>query len=705
MNRKVPRFLTAILIAAVALTWIPISPPVAQSLTIVGGVEQWLHYDLDYSQVPDWVRIRLVTLKVYVGEVGDAQVIADGQVLPHTYDAESGWLIFTTNSSQVDIRLDDLSTPVEQIGEVRTAALRDDKQWAYSLTFDDGLISVYDIGKPMLDRLGYRAAVAVIGRWLEEDGSIYGYMRPAQLAELLQAGWSLFNHSYSHMEFEAIRDPALAAEDARMCNEALERTMSGYHPLVFTVPFNHPYWWEQVIPVYYDVLKLQVTQEGGGPNVQVDSMTWDPPTFRLGRWDVARPREPGSSQCGALYYMAQVHSEVADNPDVHYWLNLHGHAVVPNDVAGTTLDYLHFTYGPGGTDEVWVAPADEVYQYLAVRDHVSVQRVDSRAVPTPYAPPRIRQVAFRQGWNGYTGAADTYISMGDPDQNFNAPGKSTKLQIRTSTRSQEAILLRFDVSSIPPTARVLRATLGLYAQEHSNTGDVQAAVYTLRRDWNPDEATWIQAAVGDPWGEPGADATEGDARDRDAAPTDTRSFRWYKNYEDPDTHEQFELDSKTWYSLDVTEAVREWVENPRANFGVVVKAWGDSVEVEFASSEYPTPHEALRPCLVVTYMEAGASSSPAVTVTPMPTDTPTFTPSNTPTETPTATATPTPTPTPTPTRTPTSTATATPTASATATNSPTPTPTATQGLRITFRLPVVFIRVEGTPPREGMAPR
>ncbi len=697
LNQRLLKLLTVVLIAVFSLAWIPTFPP-APSLAFSSGLEQWLHYDLDYSQVPDWVRIRLVTLKVYVGEVGGAQVIAEGQVLQRTYDAESGWLTLTTGSSQVDIRLDDLVTPVEQIGEVRKAALRDDKRWAYSLTFDDGLISVYDIGKPMLDRLGYRAGVAVIGRWLDEDGLSRGYMRPAQLAELLQAGWSLFNHSYSHVEFEAIRDPDLAAEDVWMCNKALERTMSGYHPIVFTSPFNHPYWWERVIPQYYDLLKLPVTQEGGGPKVRVDSMTWDPPTFRLGRWDIARPREGGSTQCGALYYMEQVHSEVASNPDVHFWLNLHSHAVLPNDLAGTTLDYLHFTYGPGGTDEVWVAPTDEVYQYLAVRDHVSVQRVDSRAVSAPYVPPQVRQVAFREGWNGYTGAADTFISAAEPAHNFNQPGESTKLLLRTSLSDQKAILVRFDTSAIPSTARILRATLGIYAQGLSNTGDIQASSYTLRRNWNDDAANWIQAASGDPWGEQGANATDGDAKDRDSTPTDIRSFRWYKTYIDPETKEVFELDSATWYSLDVTDAVRDWVSNPEANFGLVVKADGGSVEARFTSSEYPTV--GLRPCLVVTYMETEAAPTVSATATPTQTATPTATATETSTPTPTATATasPTPTDTLTPTTSPTPTHTPTQTASPTATPSasPSPTTTATRAARRIVLLPLVLNRAEDT---------
>jgi hypothetical protein len=78
------------------------------------------------------------------------------------------------------------------VGSFQKAALLDDKLWAFSLTFDDGQLSVYQNAYPELSRYGYRAGVAVIGLWLDRnDGPTYGYCRAQELQELLDSGWSV----------------------------------------------------------------------------------------------------------------------------------------------------------------------------------------------------------------------------------------------------------------------------------------------------------------------------------------------------------------------------------------------------------------------------------------------------------------------------------------------------------------------------------
>jgi hypothetical protein len=37
-----------------------------------------------------------------------------------------------------------------------------------------------------------------------------------------------------------------------------------------------------------------------------------------------------------------------------------------------TLDYVYSTYGPGGSDELWMAPSDEIYSYLLIRHHTTI---------------------------------------------------------------------------------------------------------------------------------------------------------------------------------------------------------------------------------------------------------------------------------------------------------------------------------------------
>ncbi len=642
--------------------------------------EFWLHYDVDYSRVPEWVRIRDLTLKVRVGQADSVEVVADGRVVQSEYSPASGWVTFTTNATRVDIRVVGLVTPAEQIGEVQKAALRGDKRWAYSLTFDDGRLSVWENGKPLLDRLGYRAGVAIIGEWMLPSGvslgtcgeniqwrghpsddpvcgnNNCGYMNADQAAALLAAGWSLYNHGFFHSSPESM--PGCVLENIAKCTEALAYALGGYRTLVYTAYQNVAYLRDLVV-ANYPTLGLPIIQADGGGATAVDAISWNALPYIRPRWDVGRPRDTRPDTSGAIYYMDETHRKAVDSPQLHFWLSLHGHNVERNDVAGSSLDYLHFTYGPGGTDEVWVAPADEVFQYLATRDYAVVTRAPARTVTVGARVPSIRQVALRQGWNGYYGAVDTYIDSGDPKRNFNIPGDAAVM--RVASPDKKAALLKFDVSSVPSNARVLRATLGFYVQEHSNEGEIDVSAYVLRKAWNANEATWEQASATTPWGVKGANSTGGETQDRDAIPTDTRSLRRIR-YTDV-TGEQFLIDDATWYSLDITQAVREWVANPERNFGVILKGSVGSTAVRIAASEWREVD--LRPCLVITYMEPETPPAALDTPTPQPSPTPTAsaTPTATPSPTWTATLTPTSTPTPEPTATPT--ATPTPAASPT----------------------------------------
>ncbi len=652
----------------------------------------YLHYDVDYSAVPAWVRIRDLTLKVRVGRAESVEVIAGGRVIPSDYDPASGWVTFTTHAAQVDIQIVGPVTPAEQIGEVQKAALRGDKRWAYSLTFDDGRLSVWENGKPLLDRLGYRAGVAIIGEWMLPpnvslgtcgDSIIWrghpsddplcgdnncGFMNASHVSALLASGWSLYNHGFFHSSPESM--PGCEVENIAKCTETLAYAFGGYRTLVYTV-YQNSNSLRDLAMANYATLGLPIIQADGGGATAVDNISWGTLPYLRPRYDVGRPRDARPNTSGAIYYMDDAHQKAVNNPTLHFWLSLHGHNVERNDVAGSSLDYLHFTYGPGGLDEVWVAPADEVFQYLATRDHAVVTRVPSRAVTIVARPPAIRQVAFRQGWNGYTGAVDTYMDSSQPKRNFNGPGEAAVLRVTSPDR--KAALLRFDVSSIPANARILRASLGFYVQNHSNEGEIDVSAYILRKAWNPSEATWERASASTPWTVKGANGTNGDGRDRDPDPTDARSLRRIR-YTDV-TGEQFLLDDATWYSLDITPAVREWVTNPSANFGVVLKGSVGSTEVQIAASEWSDV--SLRPCLVITYMEP--EMPPAALDTPTPEPSPT----------PTATDTPTATPQPTWTGTPTATFTLGPTATPTVTPAPTATPSATPASRLRLYLPRV----------------
>ncbi len=261
--------------------------------------------------------------------------------------------------------------------------------------------------------------------------------------------------------------------------------------------------------------------------------------------------------------------------------------------------------------------------------------------PTATVPPST--IVLQEGVDGYAGTRDVYMRGDDPNTNYNTEFQRSELKLKTGNPPMRA-LLSFDLTGRLPqcviiTSAVLELTTNFYASDP--TRSMTVSLYRLRRPWVEDEATWNQAALGDPWGAPGADSS-GD-RDFTAVASAVVS------------------NTNAKYSFDITHLVQDWANDPGQNYGVLIVGTGLTVERRFWSSEY-TQSTSPRPLLRINWQPCPPTptptSTPTPTFTPTYTPTPTLTPTNTPT--PTLTHTPTNTPTPTITPTPTNTPTATP---------------------------------------------
>jgi len=248
--------------------------------------------------------------------------------------------------------------------------------------------------------------------------------------------------------------------------------------------------------------------------------------------------------------------------------------------------------------------------------------------------------------SSYSGVADTYIALYEPNAN---EGGSTTLKVHSAVDGRERILIKFDISRIPTTASVAEATLHLFAWYRNQTFAVDAKAYQVLRRWNEDDATWNAATASTFWGQPGCSAPGSDY--------------------DPNSMAMATLNyTNRYYSWDVTDMAQQWVANPLSNEGVVIVGEGPAAQYQLRASEIPADNQ--RPYLVLTYRVVEPSPTPTGTQTGTATPTLTPTPTNTatPTLTPTITETPSESPTPTSSLTPTQTPTITPTA----TPSPTP---------------------------------
>ncbi|MBM3187298.1 MAG: DNRLRE domain-containing protein [Chloroflexi bacterium] len=575
----------------------------------------FVRYVIDRQAVPAWVTQRDLTLRISVGSASGVWAWGDGRPLAVRHDRDRGLVWVTTAASEVLLAAQGAGISADaSVGDYALAALKDDKLWAYSITFDDGALSVYSHAWPELTRYDYRAGIAVIGQWLErEDALAYNYCGPDELRALRDVGWSIFNHSYSH--YNSPSD--ITFDDAWRCQEAIRTQLDGYRCTVFTVPYTNREW-VPVIDENHEALGLylmQLMSENGDRLTLVDDpilLAGRP--FRMGRDDIKNWVKDGYN------YFGQAHASAMAGR--HAWVSLHGHSVLYDRdwcALSESSASLYHAYGPAGTDEVWVAPADEVFQYLLTRSYAQVRR--EPGLPRPLGP-QVRApitVVYRQGVDGFTGWRDTYISKAEPVRNHESEGR---LVVWAGGDMRSSTLIRV---ALPPMedAVVLHATLSLYAMRHTNTAGVDLTAYPLSRPWTSEQASWLQARVGEYWAAAGAQSV---GNDRSGEPTATMHI------ENCSTVER-------WHTFDVTEMVARWAADPEANHGLIIEGPAHiSKGTTFASADHV--FEWMRPLLVVRY--GWPTEGPILVAT----ETPTTTPTATATASPSATATPTATPSP-----------------------------------------------------------
>jgi hypothetical protein len=236
--------------------------------------------------------------------------------------------------------------------------------------------------------------------------------------------------------------------------------------------------------------------------------------------------------------------------------------------------------------------------------------------PTPTLTPITFQTVLQESYLGYSGNTDTYISLYDPDSNYESPPARPRLFVKGD--GSYTTLIRFELPEDLQGRNVHAATLQMRTRYRDKTLPVWIGAYQLRRSWRADQATWINAADGESWGIPGV---------------------WPVDCDPLPMNEQRLASEDSWYGFDITAAVREWVADPDSNYGVLLRGnVAGSTTYHLSSAEEEAPAE-YRPKLVIVYSRPTAT--PVTTATPTATQTSTATRTQEPGTTPTRTLTPT----------------------------------------------------------------
>lgn len=296
-----------------------------------------------------------------------------------------------------------LSIPVSDLGitsandiDVSFAPLKYDKKFVLSWTTDDALLCIYSYmhkyinGKYIDDTYNYHDWMApttgftpsrvlcstdgcgndvrfrVDSAWVSYNNNISDGIHSDKNA-FLYVSWpemvtflDFFNTAMNH----GGGDESKPLESMRMCGDRLlEKT--GYYPFLLLIPGGKTGYQEAVESLdslYHYSIKENL-------NYSTDTITSD--SFKSKTGLLCRKTYDGMSFEQLCSYI-----DVQATRNDHPYVYMGGHLVSDTnerikwtDAVKPFLDYLHDTYGKGGSDSIWFAGPEEVYEYLFTRTY------------------------------------------------------------------------------------------------------------------------------------------------------------------------------------------------------------------------------------------------------------------------------------------------------------------------------------------------
>lgn len=353
----------------------PVQPAASPQAINDGASSQLLEYTVKRPAHPALPYTEL-TLLVHVGLVDNLEVSGDGKPLNYSYDAERGTVLVTTDANNLRLVLHNPSGGAD-VGAITMAPLKDNRQWAWSHSFDDNVNL-----RPAIDLFrdyGWRATLFLIAKDVDDNRDESWIADAPYLATLLGEGWSLGNHTWDH---SCAADDS-GTETVTRAQQRLEAIVArsprpNYPVIAFAAPCFSP---------AYDTILARLRSSGetallfneSGNNYYIAIAPGaDPyadgarqilpftPEITVGRSPAI---ELGAEE--AMKEFAWVAAQAAAGRPL--WFNTFSHGDKEETLAAV-LAYLHDTYGPGGSNALWVAPSDEIYSYLRLRATTTITR-------------------------------------------------------------------------------------------------------------------------------------------------------------------------------------------------------------------------------------------------------------------------------------------------------------------------------------------
>ncbi len=292
---------------------------------------------------------------------------------------------------------------------VSAAQLKYDKHMAFSFTLDDGYRSAYSCAFPLLNegtvsppipdeyhndsggdgqtsaglfytdgcgnKVPYRLAVALNAGIVYDHPDNRARLSWAEVTKLYQSGWDILNHGYHHLTKHGTDYNNEVLENIKVVKEKLGFTMSQ-----FVVPggehdpgYEHDYEKDAFAAGAFSV----ASYIGDGPAIPVNE------PVDLKQMVYARDLLSSNKDSVNLHSVDKQLNKMDSLMQQHQpvWYNAFTHNVGNGNLWSISLIYPEFKYlmislydryGEKGNDQLWMAPWQQVYEYLWLRDRIKV---------------------------------------------------------------------------------------------------------------------------------------------------------------------------------------------------------------------------------------------------------------------------------------------------------------------------------------------
>ncbi len=278
----------------------------------------------------------------------------------------------------------------QNFGSMKFTNYADDRQSAFSLTFDDGLKTHYDYAKPVLDEYGFKGTFYVLPPYLAEDNQdlIWRYGRWSEFQQMAAEGNEIGSHTMNHydltsLEWGSINSVGTLLYELYQSKLFIEQKI----PTKKCISFNYPYTIhnseiDSAAKLFYEDARAL----GQSPN---NSSLTEDQLFALKATVIEfdLPRNSLSDDLDELYTFLSWTQNSINN---HKWAMIIIHDVIPSNQLGALVDSIYepittewftslcdFLWDRSTNNKIWVETVGNITRYIKERENSNYQIISS----------------------------------------------------------------------------------------------------------------------------------------------------------------------------------------------------------------------------------------------------------------------------------------------------------------------------------------